>query len=190
MEEINKKVFIMVLVCTILVNILVGISLNNKISNGKDVTDTNLESAQNLIDSEENVNDVKGYGALLYGTLGAIGTLGTFYLLIIKILIYTMITLPVIFYLISWLIHRKKESKARIIASLVLIAIAMILQLYNIKILGVSCILLLLDVLLLIALIIEIVALVIVAIYYITNIKRIKELIKAYTVDKKIVENN
>lgn len=185
MKKINRRVFAIVLISTILVNVLLGFFFNNVILNIKNLSDTNFENSKEIIENNEEISDVEGYGALLYSFSGMLGIFGNFIIIMFEIFICIIINFPIILYLISYFIHRKKESKKRIIISLVLTVVAIVLQIFSIvmmvRIFGYFA---KENILLLTTLMIEIVTVMSILFYYVINIKNIKNLLKTYSVNK------
>lgn len=180
MKEINKKVFLIVLIFALISIVMTSIFFNNLI--GK-ITDASLESKQELknIVEDGNVEDVEGHAAIFYGSIYGLGAFGIFMYKILQSALIAIIILYMVLYLSSFLIHNKKESKARIVISGILNIVAILLKIIYIYILielflknGFTDMELLLG----ISVIIEIISIVTILIYYILNRKQILKVYK------------
>ena len=127
MKNINKKIFIIALICAVLAIGLIQIEVFKEVNTISGAVNSNSEKV-NSFDNDGSVSDMEGYAMIGYGISNVtMGVVGFFYIMMDVAFLFGTIAYLTL-YFVAWIIFVKKESKKKIKTSTILYIVAIIVQ--------------------------------------------------------------
>lgn len=132
MKELTRKILKIALITTIISVVCVVAYWGNMVNMLTGATSDSFENAEEIMDNDERedggLGDVEGYAVMVYGIAGGLGAFGAVIMILVIILLVLGYIITLLFFWIAAFIHRKKDSKARNIISIILIILAIFMK--------------------------------------------------------------
>lgn len=131
MKKITKRLFILSVITSIITICAIVILQRQSVKETRNMVENQLERAQNIVDSTNEISDVEGYAALGHGIAGVFGIFGIIFIDIYFFIKIAIIIIASIMYMVSWLKCKKEDTKTDNRGILDLIIIGSILRTIN-----------------------------------------------------------
>lgn len=127
MKDINRKIFLIALICAVLAMGLVQIEVFKQVNTISGAVNSNSEKVNNF-DNDGSISDMEGYAMIGYGISNiTMGVVGFFFIAADAVFILgTLMCLTV--YFVAWMIFVKNENKKNIKTCAILYIISIIIQ--------------------------------------------------------------
>ena len=130
MKELTKKILKIALITSIVSIVATIAYFGGMVNTLTDASSNSFKQAEEIMDSKESeesgLGDVEGYAVMINGIAGGLGVFGAVIIIFVIVVIVIGYIITLLLFWIASFIHRKKDSKARNIISMILIILAIL----------------------------------------------------------------
>ena len=132
MKELTKKILKIALITSIVSIVATMAYFGGMVNTLTDASSNSFKEAEEIMDSKESeesgLGDVEGYAVMINGIAGGLGVFGAVIIIFVIVIIVIGYIITLLLFWIASFIHRKKDSKARNIISMILIILAILIR--------------------------------------------------------------